>query len=107
MGKGTHHNVEVREFLKILELHSGGPVEIVGGFEMLIQKLSVGVDIRVGCNVTKIIDGPQVTVECGTEKLTADAVVFACTAPQKIAFEPALNAAHAAALEKLRAGCNP
>jgi polyamine oxidase len=88
---------------------AGGNLVPTGGYRMLIEQLSAGLDVRLGAPVTGVEHGgDKAIVHTDGETFEADRVVV--TVPLgvlqagAIAFDPPLGAGHAAALERLAMG---
>jgi monoamine oxidase len=85
---------------------SGGNLVPAGGYRTLVERLSAGLDVRLGGPVTRVEHGgPEVVVHADGERFEGDRVVV--TVPLgvlqdgSIAFDPPLGAGHVEALERL------
>lgn len=93
-----------------VEGSEGDDVLVLGGYDTLVTATLDGLDVRLGWDVATIdISGEQATITSRTgEAITADAVIV--TVPLgvlksgAIGFEPALPAAHVAAIEAIGMG---
>lgn len=125
---GLHTETTVGEALKVMQLHSGKPVQIVGGFDTLIRALEqnceaareqtggqVSVLIQKGCEVTRCTmerqTGSSRAVEVdysscsSSHRMAADAIIFTCPTLHTVVFRPSLPLQHVAAIESLRTDC--
>ncbi len=88
---------------------AGGNLVPIGGYRMLVERLSAGLDVRLGAPVTAVEHGDaKVVVHAGGETFEGDqAVVTASLGVLRtgaLAFDPPLGADHAAAVERLAMG---
>lgn len=104
-GKGGMQNVEaIDEFVNILKLHSGKPLSVVGGFDLMVNCLINQLNncaVRFLSEVIKIDDNNSNEVKTifkntrgEIEEIKSDAILLACPALHKINFSPQLPTEH-------------
>lgn len=88
---------------------AGGNLVPTGGYRMLVERLSAGLDVRLGTPVTRVEHGgPGVVVQADGETFEGDRAVV--TVPLgvlqdgSVAFDPPLEGNHALAVERLAMG---
>ena len=93
----------------LYEEGAGGNLVPAGGYRSLVERLSAGLDVRLGTAVTGVEHGgDKVVVRTGGETFEGDRAVV--TVPLGVlragalAFDPPLSAGHAAAVEYLAMG---
>ena len=87
----------------------GGNLVPTGGYRMLLERLSAGLDVRLGAPVSRIEHGgPEVVVHADGGSFEGDRVIV--TVPLgvlqdgSVAFDPPLGGGHALAVERLAMG---
>lgn len=88
---------------------AGGNLVPAGGYRMLVERLSAGLDVRLGVPVTGVEHGgAKVVVHADGETFEGDRVVVTVSLgvlrAGAIAFDPPLGAGHAGAVERLAMG---
>jgi polyamine oxidase len=88
---------------------AGGNLVPTGGYRMLVERLSTGLDVRLGTAVTRVEHaGPGVVVHAGGGTFEGDRAVV--TLPLgvlqdgSVAFDPPLSGGHALAVKRLAMG---
>lgn len=114
---GNHHFEAVDEFTNILKLHSGNPISVKDGFDLIVSRLIkqlINCSILYSSEVTEVRDqglnGIKImfkTDQNQIDSIQSNGLIIACPAVHNIHFSPNLPSEHYNILEKLKTSCIP